>query len=371
MQCLRDNPACADSEYSSLLSNTDPGLRYNLTFDPSELLLSPEILASPSKPRVAILREQGINGHSEMAFAFHSAGFTPIDVHMTDLLPTPNSPSRVSLSEFTGIAACGGFSYGDVLGAGAGWAKSVLHHRELREEFIRFFKRPETFTLGVCNGCQFLSRLAYAGLIPGVPAATTSIPKSDTPDGDVPSVKDTALWPLFGRNLSEQYEARFAMLQVHEYPYLQPSSPLSPPQPSLLSQPPLPTAQQQQLQPSIFLHGMHTSTLPIPVAHGEGRATFFSTTHLARLRDSGLVCFRYIDNSLIPTERYPFNPNGSPEGIAGVRSPDGRVLAMMPHPERAVVGAAASWVPCPAQEPWYGGLGPWVRMFRSARKWVG
>lgn len=374
IQRLRDNPTCADSEHTSLLSNTDPGLSYNLTFDPSDILLPPRILASPSKPRVAILREQGINGHSEMAFAFHSAGFIPVDVHMTDLLPTASDSPRVSLSDFMGLAACGGFSYGDVLGAGAGWAKSVLHHRQLREEFIRFFTRPETFTLGVCNGCQFLARLAHAGLIPGVPAATTAISTTSTATTTPPTtstttsattvtteivVKDTAVWPLFCRNLSEQYEARFSMLQVHEYPY---PYPLPSSSSSLLS----------SKQPSIFLHGMQNSTLPIPVAHGEGRAIFLTQSHLTRLRASGLVCLKYVDNNLIPAERYPFNPNCSPEGIAGVRSPDGRVLAMMPHPERAVVGVTASWVPSAnGQEPWQGGLGPWIRMFRSARRWVG
>lgn len=352
MQRLRDNPACADSEFQSILSNTDPGLSYNLKFSPDDPLVSPALLTAPSKPRVAILREQGINGHSEMAFAFHAAGFTPVDVHMTDLLS-----SRVSLDAFTGVAACGGFSYGDVLGAGAGWAKSVLHHKDLRESFQIFFNRPDTFTLGVCNGCQFLSRLAYAGLIPGVPAAT---------DGQ--SGKETAVWPLFGRNQSEQYEARFCMLQVSEFPpapYTSPPTPLDSPGPTPLNSPP------QQLIPSVFLHEMQGSSFPIPTAHGEGFATFSSSNHLARLRASGLVCMRYVDNNLIPTEKYPYNPNGSPEGIAGVRSPDGRVLAMMPHPERGVVGVSNSFVPKSGSEPWEGGMGPWERMFRSARRWVG
>lgn len=334
MQRLRDNPSCADSEYESIVYNTDPGLTYNLTFSPNETLLT-----SPTRPRVAILREQGINGHSEMAFAFHAAGFTPVDVHMTDLLS-----SRVSLSTFTGLAACGGFSYGDVLGAGAGWAKSVLHHTELREAFKSFFERPDTFTLGVCNGCQFLSRLAFAGLIPGVPAAT-----------DPQTGAETAVWPLFGRNQSEQYEARFCMLSISEFPAA----------PSMAKP-----------SPSVFLHGMEGSSLPIPTAHGEGFATFSSPGNLVRLRASGLVCMRYVNNNLVPTEKYPYNPNGSPEGIAGVRSPDGRVLAMMPHPERGVVGVSNSYVPRTAEkggakEPWEGGLGPWVRMFKSARRWVG
>ncbi|RPB27006.1 phosphoribosylformylglycinamidin [Terfezia boudieri ATCC MYA-4762] len=262
MQRLRDNPSCADSEYQSILSNTDPGLSYNLTFPPNDALVSPSILSLPSKPRVAILREQGINGHSEMAFAFHAAGFAPVDVHMTDLLS-----SRVSLSEFTGLAACGGFSYGDVLGAGAGWAKSVLHHSVLRSSFKTFFDRPDTFALGVCNGCQFLSRLGHAGLIPGVPPAAITDPSNPEKE------KETAIWPLFCRNLSEQYEARFCMLQVSEFP----------PAPSMATP-----------SPSVFLHGMNESSFPIPTAHGEGFAAFSSPNHLARLRASGLVCMREI-----------------------------------------------------------------------------
>ncbi|KAI6856640.1 phosphoribosylformylglycinamidine synthase-like protein, partial [Hortaea werneckii] len=223
-----------------------------------------------AKPRVAILREQGVNGQSEMAFAFASAGFSPIDVHMTDILS-----GRFSLASVVGLAACGGFSYGDVLGAGQGWAKSVLLHEGARNDFQTFFQRKDTFALGVCNGCQFLSRLT--DIIPGAES-----------------------WPTFERNVSEQYEARVCMVEVSDPP----SS----------SQP-----------PSVFLHGMHGSHLPIVTAHGEGRATFSSTgtSTPQHLLDQGLVSLRYTDNYLRPTERYPFNPNGSPLGITGVRTPDG------------------------------------------------
>ncbi|KAL8822895.1 MAG: hypothetical protein Q9191_006377, partial [Dirinaria sp. TL-2023a] len=283
MQRLRDNPSCADSEFASILDSTDPGLSYNLTFNPREDILPfasslTTRLSLTSKPRVAILREQGVNGHSEMAFAFMTAGFSAIDVHMTDLIS-----GRVSLSTFRGLAACGGFSYGDVLGAGQGWAKSVLLHPGVRAQFRSFFERKDTFTLGVCNGCQFLSRLKE--IIPG-----------------------TAAWPTFIRNSSEQYEARVAMVAI----------------------PPIPSKSQP---PSAFYHTMSGSSLPIPVAHGEGRAYFPSIPKdpasqrfaAQKLLDDGLVALQYVDTkTLHPTETYPANPNGSPLGIAGVRSPDGR-----------------------------------------------
>ncbi|KAA6408770.1 MAG: phosphoribosylformylglycinamidine synthase [Lasallia pustulata] len=298
LQRLRDNPACADAEHANILDDKDPGLRYKLTYQPSASILP--LTASLStrvgltaKPRVAILREQGVNGHAEMAFAFLTAGFTPVDIHMSDLLT-----GRLSLSSFVGLAACGGFSYGDVLGAGQGWAKSVLLHKSTRKEFKTFFERKDTFTLGVCNGCQFLSRIK--DLIPGA-----------------------ANWPTFARNTSEQYEARVCMVEVLDVP----------------------------ANPSVFLHGMAGSALPIVVAHGEGRASFArATTTLPpspnlssadHLLAANEVALRFVDNRFAPTDRYPYNPNGSPAGIAGVRTPDGRVLALMPHPERTVLGGWA------------------------------
>ncbi|KAF2402895.1 phosphoribosylformylglycinamidine synthase-like protein [Trichodelitschia bisporula] len=323
MQKLRDNPKCAQQEFDNIANDTDPGLSYNLTFNPKESILP--LTASISsvftaKPRVAILREEGVNGQAEMAFAFAAAGFSPIDVHMTDILS-----GRTSLAAFIGLAACGGFSYGDVLGAGQGWAKSVLLHADTRSEFSAFFERPDTFALGVCNGCQFMSRLKE--LIPGA-----------------------AAWPTFERNFSEQYEARVAMVEV-----------LDRPGPGGVA-------------PSVFLHGMNGSKLPIVVAHGEGRATFPSDPAAAAtpaaLYQAGLVAIRYVDNASEPTERYPFNPNGSPLGITGVRTPDGRVLAMMPHPERTILKEVGSWMPEDQAAEW-GEYGPWVRMFKSARRWVG
>ena len=292
-----------------------------MTFNPKESILSwntsltSQVMA---KPRVAILREQGVNGHAEMAFAFSAAGFSPIDVHMTDILD-----GRVSLSSFVGLAACGGFSYGDVLGAGQGWSKSVLLHASARDEFKAFFERPETFSLGVCNGCQFLSRLK--SIIPG---ANT--------------------WPTFEQNASQQYEARVCMVQISD-------------------------ATGPDRTPSVFLHGMDGSSLPIAVAHGEGRASFMDTagpSGAQLLVDEGLVSIRYVDNSLTPTERYPFTPNGSPLGIAGVRTPEGRCLALMPHPERTILKNVGSYIPSELAEGW-GEHGPWVRMFKSARRWVG
>lgn len=320
MQRLRDNPSCADAEFASITDVSDPGLSYNLTFNPSANILPFSVslsrrLSLTNKPRVAILREEGINGQAEMAFAFMSAGFSAIDVHMTDILS-----GRVSLTSFVGLAACGGFSYGDVLGAGRGWASSVLFHPSTRAQFREFFARKDTFTLGVCNGCQFLSRLKE--LIPGA--------------------QD---WPTFVRNTSEQYEARVCMVEV----------------------------QDTQASPSTFLHGMKGSSLPIAVAHGEGRASFpsrFQTTAAEQLLAKDLVSLRYVDNHRNPTESYPANPNGSPLGIAGVRTPDGRVLALMPHPERTVLGGVASWIPVGKSAEW-GEIGPWGRIFQSARRWVG
>ncbi|KAF3933007.1 hypothetical protein ABW20_dc0105198 [Dactylellina cionopaga] len=311
MQKIRDNPSCADQELASINDDENPGLSFQPTFDPTEQIIPASLT---SKPKVAILREQGVNGHAEMAFAFLMAGFTPVDVHMTDLIS-----GKTSLSEFTGLAACGGFSYGDVLGAGAGWAKSVLLHPKTRQDFEGFFGRKDTFTLGVCNGCQFLSHLK--DIIPG--AGNT--------------------WPSFERNESEQYEARVCMVEVLDD---HPST------------------------PSVFLNGMKGTKMPIVTAHGEGRAVFRTAgTSPKKLLEKRLVSLRYVDNNGKVTEKYPENPNGSPEGITGVRSEDGRVLAMMPHPERTVLLQAHSWLSEEAKG--WGHLGPWVRMFRNARKWVG
>ena len=318
MQCLRDNPYCAATEYDLITDSSNPGLSYHLTFNPVANILPfkatlTAALPLMAKPRVAILREQGVNGHAEMAFAFMTAGFSAIDVHMTDLIS-----GRVSLASFVGLAACGGFSYGDVLGAGQGWAKSVLLHPVTRREFKTFFERKDTFTLGVCNGCQFLSRLKE--LIPGAEE-----------------------WPTFERNVSEQYEARMCMVEVIDL----------------------------QTAPSVFLHGMAGSKLPIATAHGEGRACFQPGKSSGEsLLEKGLVSLRYVDNYLQPTEQYPANPSGSPKGITGVRTPDGRVLAMMPHTERTVLGGTGSWIPDGKAQAW-GDLGPWARLFQSARRWVG
>lgn len=320
MQRLRDNPACADSEFSAILDDHDPGLSYLLTFTPS----TTTIPLSVSAPRVAILREQGVNSHAEMAYAFSAAGFLPVDVHMSDLLS-----SRVSLTSFTGLAACGGFSYGDVLGAGRGWAMSVLLHAAMRDMFRAFFARPETFTLGVCNGCQFLSQLAAADLIPGA-----------------------ADWPVFERNASEQYEARMCMVHVGE------KSPAD--------------------EQSVFLKAMAGSTLPIAVAHGEGRAVFRSRADYEACAARGGIAMRYIDPaaSLEPTEQYPKNPNGSIGGVAAVQAADGRVLAMMPHPERTVLGGTGSWLPKGREGGWADaegrkGFGAWLGLFAGVRAWCG
>jgi phosphoribosylformylglycinamidine synthase len=314
MQKLRDNPSCAESEYAAILDSDDPGLSFDLTFSPTENItpLAASITGFFGRmPRVAILREQGVNGYAEMAFAFRAAGFDAVDIHMTDIL------AGRSLADFVGLAACGGFSYGDVLGAGQGWAKSILLHDKARRELANFFQRKDTFTLGVCNGCQMLSRLKE--LIPGA--------------------ED---FPTFVGNASAQFEARFSMVTVRDNP----------------------------ARPSVFFHGMDGSSLPIVVSHGEGRAQFASEDALRRLTEAGGIPLRYVDNRLNVTEQYPYNPNGSPAGVAGVASRDGRVLAMMPHPERTILADVASYVPAEEVGSW-GEFGPWLRMFRSARRWVG
>ncbi|MDD2720176.1 MAG: phosphoribosylformylglycinamidine synthase [Gallionella sp.] len=300
MQKLRDNPACAQSEFDRLLDVADPGLNVKLSYDPNENL-APALLRS--RPRMAILREQGVNGHVEMAAAFDRAGFHAVDVHMSDIIS-----GRVKLADFKGVVACGGFSYGDVLGAGEGWAKSILFNPRARDEFEAFFNRHDTFALGVCNGCQMMSNLHE--IIPGA-----------------------ADWAHFSRNQSEQFEARFVMVEV-------------------------------QQSPSIFFDGMAGSRMPIVVAHGEGYADFGNAAKLAAAQP--LVSLRYVDNYGKATETYPLNPNGSPQGITGLTTPDGRFSIMMPHPERVFRAVQHSWYPREWKEN-----GAWLRMFQNARKWVG
>jgi phosphoribosylformylglycinamidine synthase len=301
MQALRDNPACAQQEYDNLLDEDDPGMQFALTFDPA----APHV--STTRPRMAVLREQGINGQVEMAAVFDRAGFECVDVHMTDLLS-----KRTTLDDFAGLVACGGFSYGDVLGAGSGWAKSVLFNPELKAMFARFFARPETFALGVCNGCQMISQLK--DIIPGADH-----------------------WPEFTRNRSEQFEARYVTVEV------------------------LPS-------PSIFFKGMEGSRIGIPVAHGEGFANFENTGSQEAVTSGELVSVRYVDNNGVPTERYPFNPNGSADGITGLTTTDGRVTIMMPHPERVFRSLQPSYSP---DGLFTGDEGPWLRMFQNARNFVG
>ena len=290
---LRDDPDCAQEEFDALLDADNPGLTCSLTFDPAA-----PFMIGGNRPKMAILREQGVNGEVEMAAAFDRAGFACVDVHMSDLMA-----GRGHLADFKGVSACGGFSYGDVLGAGQGWAKSVLFHPELKDEFAAFFARSDTFALGVCNGCQMMAHLAP--IIPGAQG-----------------------WPTFHRNRSEQFEARFTMTEI-------PAS------------------------PSIFLAGMAGSKLPVAVSHGEGRAVYAGPNR-------SLVALRYIDHRGMPATTYPFNPNGSPEGIAGVTTPDGRFTIMMPHPERVFRTVQMSWYPETLGED-----SPWMTMFRNARKWVG
>ena len=302
MQRLRDNPECADEEHRSRTDPDDAGLGWQLSFDPEEDVAAPAVL-SGARPRVAILREQGVNSQLEMAAAFDRAGFGAVDVHMTDLLE-----GRVTLEGFDGLVACGGFSYGDVLGAGEGWAKSILFNARVREAFESWFARPTTFTLGVCNGCQMLSALKE--LIPGA--------------------ED---WPRFVRNRSEQFEARLSLVEVCD-------------------------------SPSLFLTGMAGSRLPIVVSHGEGRAEFAPGQGPELV--TGLAVLRYVDSRGRVASRYPANPNGSPGGLAGLTTGDGRVTITMPHPERVFRTVQNSWYPPRAGE--YSG---WMRLFRNARRWLG
>ena len=304
MQALRDNPACAKSEFDAKFDDKDPGLNVSLTFDVHEDIAAPYI-AKGVAPKIAILREQGVNSQNEMAAAFNRSGFECVDVHMSDILG-----GKVTLKDFQALAACGGFSYGDVLGAGEGWAKSILFNARARDEFQSFFTRNDTLALGVCNGCQMMSNLR--DIIPGA-----------------------ELWPRFVRNESERFEARFSLVEI-------------------------------QKSPSIFLGDMAGSHMPIAVSHGEGRAEFRDECHLAAVEDSGIISVRYINNYGQVTTQYPFNPNGAPNGITGLTTKDGRVTIMMPHPERSMRTVANSWHP----DDWGEGSA-WLRAFRNARKALG
>ncbi|HUS26324.1 MAG TPA: phosphoribosylformylglycinamidine synthase [Nevskiaceae bacterium] len=298
MQAARDNADCAAQEYKAIANNKNPGLSPVVTFPHHTKRLI-------RKPKVAILREQGINGQTEMAAAFVRAGFTAVDVHLNDLVQ-----GACKLNDFIGLAACGGFSYGDVLGAGEGWAKSILQHPALRKQFAAFFARPDTFSLGVCNGCQMLAALKE--LIPGANA-----------------------WPTFLRNTSEQFEARLVTVQVND-------------------------------SPSIFFKDMAGSLLPVPVAHGEGRAQFANAKDEKTILANGLAPLQYSDNYGNVTEAYPANPNGSSQGLTAFTTPEGRATIMMPHPERAFLTQQLSWHPAP-----WPAEAPWLRMFQNARHWVG
>ena len=301
MQSLRDNPECAKQEYDALQNPNDPGLSVSITYTPDETVFS----NSEAKPTVAILREQGVNGQLEMAAAFDRAGFSTVDVHMSDLIE-----GRIKLDDFTGLVACGGFSYGDVLGAGGGWAKTILFNEELKDQFSIFFARLDSFTLGVCNGCQMLAQLKE--IIPGADH-----------------------WPVFLRNKSEQFEARLAMVEIQE-------------------------------SPSILLKGMAGSRMPIVVSHGEGR-TSYTMDESKQAIDQGIVSLSFITNTGKVAEQYPTNPNGSKLGLTGLTTTDGRVTIMMPHPERVFLKKQFSWLP----DDWIQEDSPWMQIFRNARAWVG
>jgi phosphoribosylformylglycinamidine synthase len=300
MQRMRDNPDCADEEFASIAKES-PGLSCRLSFEPGDDLTAPFVSAG-LRPRIAVLREQGVNGQVEMAAAFDRAGFEAVDVHMSDLLD-----GGADLMDFPALVACGGFSYGDVLGGGGGWAKSILYHDAVREQFARFFA-SDRLALGVCNGCQMMA--ALKDLIP-----------------------DAEDWPRFVRNRSEQFEGRTVMLQVND-------------------------------AASPWLAGMAGSVLPVAVAHGEGRAEFANPEHAQRFwtRSAAQLCFQYVDGDYRVTESYPANPNGSERGLAGLTAADGRVLVMMPHPERVFRAVQNSWC-----DPLWGEDGPWLRLFRNAR----
>ncbi len=303
IQTLRDDPACAEEEHASRCELDAPGIQVVVPFDADDDIAAP-FIARGVRPRMAILREQGVNGQIEMAAAFDRAGFAAVDVHMSDVLA-----GRHSLEDFKGLVACGGFSYGDVLGAGEGWAKSILFDARARDEFSAFFARSDTFSLGVCNGCQALAALHE--LIPGADD-----------------------WPRFVRNRSEQFEARLSQVEILE-------------------------------SPSLLLAGMAGARLPIAVAHGEGRAEFSRKESLSKLQSAGLVAARFVDGHGATADRYPDNPNGSPAGLTALTTPDGRVTVMMPHPERVFRSVQYSWRPKSWNED-----APWMRLFRNARVWV-
>ncbi len=303
MQSLRDNPQAAREEYETKLDEDNPGLNAKLTFDPADNLGVPSI--ATAKPKVAILREQGVNSQVEMAAAFERAGFAPYDVHMTDILE-----GRASLADYQGTVVCGGFSYGDVLGAGEGWAKSVLFNARARDEFEAFFRRDDSFTLGICNGCQMLASMQ--ALIPGAEN-----------------------WPKWVRNRSEQFESRTGLVEVVK-------------------------------SPSLFFNGMEGSVMPIAIAHGEGRASFANANDRAALAASGRVALRLVDNYHRPAHTYPANPSGTPDGITGITTTDGRVTITMPHPERVFRSVLMSW-----HDRRWGEDSPWMRMFYNARKHIG
>jgi len=299
LQLLRDHPDCAREEYEALQDWSDPGLQLSAPFNAVDLDRVP---AAGTRPKLAILREQGVNGQVEMAAAFEHAGFEAVDVHMNDLLQ-----GEADLAGFAGLAACGGFSYGDVLGAGGGWARTILYNARLHDQFAAFFARADTFALGVCNGCQMLAQLK--SLIPGADH-----------------------WPVFRHNRSEQFEARLVQVEVLD-------------------------------SPSILLAGMTGAHLPVPVAHGEGRVAFIDPDD----RDHAGAALRYIDNHGRPAATYPANPNGSPHGLTGFTSRDGRVTILMPHPERGFLRQQYSWLPT----EWAVPAGPWLQLFRNARRWLG
>ena len=303
MQAQRDNPACAQEEYDALLEKEASQTLVKPSFDPDSAFNIP----TGARPQMAVFREQGINGQNEMAAAFERVGFESIDVHMTDLLE-----GRVDLKDFAGLVACGGFSYGDVLGAGSGWAKSVLYNAKLADMFAAFFARENSFTLGVCNGCQMISQLK--DIIPGAEN-----------------------WPAFTRNRSEQFEGRYSNLEITK-------------------------------SPSIFFQGMEGSILPIPVAHGEGFANFSVTGDLEAIKAGNQLSLRYVNGKAKPTELYPANPNGSPEGATGFTTTDGRATIMMPHPERLFRAVQMSYKP---NDVFTGEAGPWLKMFQNARNYVG
>jgi phosphoribosylformylglycinamidine synthase len=301
LQSLRDNPLCAQQEYDALLDTNNPGLNAQLSFETP--VAFPAVLTA--QPKIAILREQGVNGHYEMAAAFERVGFLPVDVHMSDILN-----QKINLEEFQGLVACGGFSYGDVLGAGRGWANSILFNPEARDQFLKFFNMNDKFVLGVCNGCQMLSQLQ--SLIPG----------SDH-------------WPTFARNQSEQFEARLSLVKVRQ-------------------------------SPSIFFQEMEDSVIPIIVSHGEGQACFKNHEDQNLLLEDNLVPLQYVNNYGDITDQYPANPNGSVQGITALTNQDGRVTLMMPHPERGFRTVQFSWYPA----DWHPEYSPWIKMFANARKWL-